>query len=96
MVFNWFPWERDGKEYPKIHPTQKPISLLKQLIKIFTDEGDVVIDPCAGSGSTLRAAMETGRNSYGFEVSRQFYKEAKEKMLTVPTIAQMNLFDIKT
>lgn len=96
MVFNWFPWERDGKEYPKIHPTQKPISLLKQLIKIFTDEGDVVIDPCAGSGSTLRAAMETGRNSYGFEVSRQFYKEAKEKMLTVPKIAQMNLFDIKT
>ncbi len=96
MVFNWFPWERDGKEYPKIHPTQKPISLLKQLIKIFTDEGDVVIDPCAGSGSTLRAAMETGRNSYGFEVSRQFYKEAKEKMLAVPKIAQMNLFDIKT
>lgn len=96
MVFNWFPWERDGKEYPKIHPTQKPISLLKQLIKIYTDEGDVVIDPCAGSGSTLRAAMETGRNSYGFEVSRQFYKEAKEKMLAVPKIAQMNLFDIKT
>lgn len=57
---------------------------------------NVVIDPCAGSGSTLRAAMETGRNSYGFEVSRQFYKEAKEKMLAVPKIAQMNLFDIKT
>lgn len=56
MIFNWFPWERDGKNIPKIHPNQKPVRLLKQLISIFTDPGDVVIDPCAGSGSTLRAA----------------------------------------
>ena len=56
MIFNWFPWERDGKNIPKIHPNQKPVGLLKQLISIFTDPGDVVIDPCAGSGSTLRAA----------------------------------------
>ena len=82
MVFNWFEWKRDGKEYPKIHPTQKPISVLKRLIEIFTDEGDVVIDPCAGSGSTLRAAMEIGRNSYGFEVSSKFYKLASEQMLS--------------
>ena len=82
MVFNWFEWKRDGKEYPKIHPTQKPISVLKRLIEIFTEEGDVVIDPCAGSGSTLRAAMEIGRNSYGFEVSSKFYKLASEQMLS--------------
>ena len=44
-------------------------------------EGDVVIDPCAGSGSTLRAARELGRNSYGFEVSRDFYRKANEQML---------------
>lgn len=82
MVFNWFNWERDKKDdYPKIHPTQKPVSVLKRLIEIFTDEGDVVIDPCAGSGSTLRACRELNRHSYGFEVSKQFYKEAKEKML---------------
>ena len=74
MIFNWFDWRKDsGKEYPKIHPSQKPISVLKRLIEIFTDEGDVVIDPCAGSGSTLRAARELGRHSYGFEVSRDFY-----------------------
>ena len=48
MIFNWFEWKRDNsKLYPKIHPTQKPISLLKRLIEIFTDEGDVVIDPVA-------------------------------------------------
>ena len=81
MIFNWFDWKRDGKEVPKIHPSQKPISVLKRLIEIFTDEGDVVIDPCAGSGSTLRAARELGRPSYGFEVSRDFYKAATEQML---------------
>jgi site-specific DNA-methyltransferase (adenine-specific) len=41
----------------------------------------VVIDPCAGSGSTLRAAAELGRNAYGFEVSKEFYTKAKETML---------------
>ena len=85
MIFNWFEWKRDNtKDYPKIHPTQKPISVLKQLIEIFTDEGDVVIDPCAGSGTTLRAAYELNRNSYGFEIDRKFYQEAKEKMLITP------------
>lgn len=83
MVFNWFNWEKDGAEIPKIHPTQKPVKLLKKLIEIFTDVGDTVIDPCAGSGSTLRAAAELGRNSYGFEVEKSFCKEAKEKMLSV-------------
>ena len=81
MIFNWFDWKRDGTDVPKIHPSQKPISVLKRLIEIFTDEGDVVIDPCAGSGSTLRAARELGRPSYGFEVSRDFYKAATEQML---------------
>lgn len=93
MVFNWFEWKRDSqKEYPKIHPTQKPVSVLKQLIEIFTDVGDVVIDPCAGSGTTLRASMELERNSYGFEVSKVFCKESKEKML-VNDFTQMNLFN---
>ena len=81
MVFNWMEWRRDGKEVPKIHPSQKPISVLKRLIEIFTDPGDVVIDPCAGSGATLRAARELGRHSYGFEVSTEFYRKAKEQML---------------
>ena len=82
MIFNWFAYNRDNsKQYPKIHPTQKPVNLLKQLIEIFTDEGDVVIDPVCGSGSTLRAAAELNRTCYGFEVSRQYYNEAKDKML---------------
>ena len=82
MVFNWFEWKKDGKDIPKIHPTQKPVNVLKRLIEIFTDEGDVVIDPCAGSGTTLRACMELNRNSYGFEIVKDFYKKANEQMLT--------------
>lgn len=82
MIFNWLEWKRDNsKEYPKIHPTQKPVNLLKQLIEIFTDEGDTVIGPVCGSGSTLRACAELNRNCYGFETSTKFYRAAKEIML---------------
>ena len=80
MVFNCFDWIRDNQT-PKIHPTQKPIQLLKQLIELFTDKNDVVIDPTAGSGTTLRAAFECGRNSFGFEIKKDFYKKATEIML---------------
>ena len=81
MIMNWFEWEVDNG-YPKLHPTQKPIPVLKRLINIFTDPGDVVIDPVAGSGSTLRAASELGRNAYGFEIKKNFAKDAKDKMLS--------------
>lgn len=81
MIFNWFNWEKDGKEIPKIHPTQKPVKLLKTLIEIFTDEGDIVIDPVAGSGATLRACMETGRSGYGFEIDKTFCERANAEML---------------
>ena len=93
MVFNWFAWEKDGKDIPKIHPAQKPISVLKRLIEIFTDPGDVVIDPCCGSGSTLRAAAEMGRNAYGFEIDRNFYTRAKNEMLVFEHNGQMEITD---
>lgn len=80
MILDWFKWERGGG-YPKIHPTQKPIPVLKRLIEIYTDPYDVVIDPVAGSGSTLRACAELNRSCYGFEIKKDFYKKAKEEML---------------
>lgn len=76
MIFDWIEWERDTKS-PKIHPTQKPIELLKKLIKLYTDEGDVVIDPCAGSGSTLKACQLINRNAYGFEIKKEFVEKAQ-------------------
>ena len=88
MIFNSMPMPRDT-DTPKIHPTQKPVELLKDLIRIFTDEGDVVIDPCAGSGSTLIASEAIGRKSYGFEIKKEFVKDFREKLATN---LQRNLF----
>jgi site-specific DNA-methyltransferase (adenine-specific) len=75
MVMNVMDWEKDTTS-PKLHPTQKPVPLLERLIKIFTDEGDVVIDPCAGSGSTLIAAENLNRKAYGFEIIRKIHERA--------------------
>jgi site-specific DNA-methyltransferase (adenine-specific) len=94
MILDWFEFERDGKDIPKIHPAQKPVKVLKRLIETFTDPGDVVIDPCFGSGSTGRACLETGRQFYGFEINKEFYKRAKEEMLVLPENQQMTLYDI--
>lgn len=80
MVMNCMDFLRDDENIPKIHPTQKPVKLLEMLIRLFTDEGDVVIDPCCGSGSTLRASENLGRKSYGFEIKKEFVNLAKEKM----------------
>lgn len=57
------------------------VPLLERLIEIFTDKGDVVIDPCAGSGTTLLAAANMGRKAYGFEIKKDFCAEARVKVL---------------
>jgi site-specific DNA-methyltransferase (adenine-specific) len=75
MIFNCIEWTRDN-ESEKIHPTQKPIKLLENLIEIFTDEGDVVIDPVAGSGSSLVAAIRKNRKAFGFEIKKDFFRMA--------------------
>jgi site-specific DNA-methyltransferase (adenine-specific) len=71
MIFNCMEYQRDN-ETPKIHPTQKSIHVMKNLISIFTDPGDVVIDPTAGSGVTLLAAEQLGCKAYGFEIKKEF------------------------
>lgn len=88
MIFNCFDWVKDT-DTPKVHPTQKPVRLLERLIELFTDEGDVVIDPCAGSGTTLLASAQLNRKAYGFEIKKDFYKKATERVLRR---VQKNLF----
>ena len=75
MIMNCMDWTKDTKT-EKVHPTQKPVELLERLIEIFTDEGEVVIDPVAGSGSTLIAANNKGRKAFGFEIKKNFFKDA--------------------
>lgn len=78
MVFNCFDYSKEDR-IEKVHPTQKSIKVLETLIELFTDKGDVVIDPVAGSGSTLLAAVQKHRKAYGFEIKKDFFKMANEK-----------------
>lgn len=90
MVMNVMDWPRDNVT-PKVHPTQKPVRLLEQLIEVFTDPGDVVIDPCAGSGVTLLAAENLDRKSFGFEIKKEFCRGFEE--LIRPAARPQFLFD---
>lgn len=80
MEFQCQPW-MDDRDTPKVHPTQKPVPLLEHLIELFTDIDDVVIDCCAGSGTTLLAAKNLGRRAYGFELKREFVNAFYDKIL---------------
>lgn len=64
------PWEYTGNRY---HPTEKPVSALRPLIETFTQPGDIVLDPFAGSGSTCVAAQECGRRWIGIELMEQYH-----------------------
>lgn len=81
----------DGERYPidviefkrdkeKLHPTQKPVALLEYLIKTYTNEGDVVLDNCMGSGSTGIACVNTNRNFIGIELDENYFNIAKERI----------------
>ena len=94
MVFNCLDWPRDiGTE--KIHPTQKPIGILERLIELFTDENEVVIDPCAGSASTLLAARNLNRRAYGFEIKKNFFTDAKALLDKPIESSLFNTFEVK-
>lgn len=62
------------------HPTQKPVKLLEYLIKTYTNEGDTVLDPCAGSGTTAIACMNTGRNYIVIEKDETIYSKMIERI----------------
>ena len=63
-----------------LHPTQKPVALLEYLIKTYTNENDVVLDNCMGSGSTGVACKELNRNFIGIELDEKYFKIAKERI----------------
>lgn len=66
-----------------LHPTQKPIALLEYLIKTYTNEGDLVLDNCMGSGSTGVACLNTNRNFIGMELDEGYFNIAKERIESV-------------
>lgn len=68
------------RDLPNIHPTQKPVALLEFLIKTYTNENDIVLDNCMGSGSTGVACVNTNRNFIGIEIDEHYFKIAKERI----------------
>ena len=82
----------DGKRYPKqvidfpvvergsVHPTQKPVALMEYLIRTYTNEGETVLDNCAGSGTTGVACIKTGRKAVGIEISEKYCEIAANRL----------------
>lgn len=69
------------KDYEGLHPTQKPVALFEHLIKIYTNEGDTVLDNCMGSGTTAIAAINTNRNFIGFELDETYYNLSLDRIV---------------
>lgn len=83
--------KNNGERYPidiikfkrdkeKLHPTQKPVALLEYLIKTYTNENEVVLDNCMGSGSTGIACLNTNRKFIGFELDEKYFEIAKNRL----------------
>jgi len=84
--------KNDGKRYPtnilkfnrelknRYHPTQKPVSLFEYLIKTYTNEGEIVLDNCMGSGTTAIACINTNRQYIGFELDTNYYNIANKRI----------------
>ena len=63
-----------------LHPTQKPVALFEYLVKTYTNEGDVVLDNCMGSGTTAITCLNTNRNYIGFELDKNYFDIANERI----------------
>ena len=63
-----------------LHPTQKPVALLEELIKTYSNEGDIVLDNCMGSGSTGVACVNTDRRFIGIELNNEYYQIAENRI----------------
>lgn len=68
------------KQKSALHPTQKPLALMEYLILTYTNPGDLVLDNAAGSGTTLLAAKNLGRQYIGIEKDEEYYKICKERL----------------
>ena len=82
----------DKNQY--LHPTIKPINIIENLIKISSVEGNVILDPFVGSGTTCVASKRLGRKYIGFEINEKYYKIAKDRLQGYNQKGEMNLFDI--
>jgi site-specific DNA-methyltransferase (adenine-specific) len=66
-----------------IHPTQKPVDLIRYLIRTYSETGGVILDSCMGSGTTAVAARMEGRHYIGFELSEEYYNKAIQRIKSI-------------
>lgn len=71
---------RFDSDNKKIHSTQKPVALFEYLIKTYSNEGDLILDNCMGSGTTAIACINTNRNYIGFELDNKYYELANKRI----------------
>ncbi len=100
---NKIPIKNKGVRYPStvqlfsngnnsnVHPTQKPVALFEYLIKTYTNEGDIILDNCIGSGTTAVACVHLKRHYIGFETSKKYCKITRERLE-----AEKTLWDMKS
>lgn len=81
-IFRWLYMGcmQEGKREKRCHPTQKPLELMKWIIENYTSEGDTILDPFMGSGTTGVACKELGRNFIGIEINKKYYKIAEKRI----------------
>lgn len=72
--------QRFASEGKTVHPTQKPVALMEYLIRTYTNEGDLVLDNCMGSGTTGVACVNTGRNFIGIEMDEGYFQVAMDRI----------------
>jgi len=75
-----FPYEKRDIRDKTVHPAVFPIGLPKKIIQLFTHEGELVLDPFAGIGTTLVAAQDTNRNAVGFDIKKEYIETAKKRL----------------
>ena len=81
IAHRWMGCMKDSEHgQRRVHPTQKPVALMAALIKHYTSEGDTVLDPYMGSGTTGVACVQTGRNFIGVEISEEYYRIAERRI----------------
>ena len=69
-----------NRDKERLHPTQKPVELIRYLIRTYTNEGEIVLDNCMGSGTTAVAAINENRHFIGFENNEEYYNKACERI----------------
>lgn len=84
--------QNDKKQY--LHPTIKPINIIENLVKISSREGEIILDPFVGSGTTCVASKRLDRKYIGFEINEKYYKIAKDRLQGWNQKGEMSLLDI--